>query len=188
MDQTKEQMNQEHPEESTRNENQEMLNDEVTSEESAQIELNEEGHLASQLDELNDKYIRLLAEFDNYKRRTAKERIDLIRTAGQDILSSLLPVLDDFDRAQKSISESKDMNAVIEGVNLVHQKLKGILAQQGLKEMEPSIGTAFDTDLHEAITNVNMGEEQKGKVVDEVEKGYFLNDKVLRFAKVIVGA
>lgn len=150
--------------------------------------ISEEEKLRAEAAELNNKFLRLYAEFDNFKRRTSKERIELLQTAGKDVLSSLLPVLDDFERARKSMETSSDLSAVKEGVELIHGKLKNILTQQGLREME-SIGTPFDADLHEAISNIPApSEDLKGKVIDEVEKGYFLNDKVIRFAKVVVGA
>jgi len=137
---------------------------------------------------LNDKYLRLFAEFDNFKRRTQKERVELLQTAGKDVIISMLPVLDDFDRANKATENATDINAIREGVQLVHAKLKSILAQKGLKEQE-SINTVFDTDLHEAITKIPAPtDELKGKVIDELEKGYTLNDKVIRFAKVVVGS
>lgn len=137
---------------------------------------------------LNDKYLRLFAEFDNFKRRTQKERAELLQTAGKDVIVSLLPVLDDFDRANKAIESATDINPIREGISLVHSKLKNLLAQKGLKEME-SINTPFDTDNHEAITKIPApNEEMKGKVIDELEKGYTLNDKVIRFAKVVVGS
>ena len=137
---------------------------------------------------LNDKYLRLFAEFDNYKRRTQKERVELLQTAGKDVIVSMLPVLDDFDRANKATENATDISAIREGVQLVHTKLKSILVQKGLKEME-SINTVFDTDLHEAITKIPAPtDELKGKVIDELEKGYTLNDKVIRFAKVVVGS
>lgn len=137
---------------------------------------------------LNDKYLRLFAEFDNFKRRTQKERVELLQTAGKDVIIAMLPVLDDFDRANKAAENATDISSIREGVQLVHNKLKNILTQKGLKEME-SISTAFDTDLHEAITKVPAPtDELKGKVIDELEKGYTLNDKVIRFAKVVVGS
>jgi molecular chaperone GrpE len=137
---------------------------------------------------LNDKYLRLFAEFDNFKRRTQKERVELLQTAGKDVIISMLPVLDDFDRANKATENATDISAIREGVQLVHSKLKNILVQKGLKEME-SINTPFDTDLHEAITKIPAPtDELKGKVIDELEKGYTLNDKVIRFAKVVVGS
>jgi molecular chaperone GrpE len=151
-------------------------------------ELSVEEKLQQEIAALNDKYLRLFAEFDNFKRRTQKERIELLQTAGKDVVVSLLPVLDDFERAIKATEKATEIEAVREGVVLVQSKLKGILSQKGLKEIE-SINTPFDTDLHEAITQIpSPTEEQKGKVIDELEKGYTLNDKVVRFAKVVVGA
>jgi len=137
---------------------------------------------------LNDKYLRLFAEFDNFKRRTQKERVELLQTAGKDVIISMLPVLDDFDRANKATENATDVAAIREGIQLVHTKLKSILGQKGLKEME-CINTVFDTDNHEAITKIPApSDEMKGKVLDELEKGYTLNDKVIRFAKVVVGS
>jgi molecular chaperone GrpE len=144
--------------------------------------------LKEELQLANDKYLRLYAEFDNFRRRTIKEREDARKTEGKDVIVSLLPVLDDFDRALRSMQNATDLAPVKEGVELIQQKLKNTLTQKGLKEME-SIGKPFDPELHEAITNIPApNEESKGKVLDEMEKGYFLNDKVARFAKVIVGA
>ena len=152
------------------------------------VELSAEEKLQQQVAELNDKYLRLFAEFDNFIRRTQKERIELLQTAGKDIVISLLPVLDDFDRATKAIETATDINPIREGVALVHSKLKSILAQKGLKEIE-SNNSVCDTDNHEAITKIPApNEELKGKVIDELEKGYTLNDKVIRFAKVVVGS
>ena len=137
---------------------------------------------------LNDKYLRLFAEFDNFKRRTQKERVELLQTAGKDVIVSLLSVLDDFDRANKAMETATDIKPIKEGIALVHHKLKSLLVQKGLKEME-SIHTPFNTDLHEALTKVPApSEDLKGKVIDELEKGYTLNDKVIRFAKVVVGS
>lgn len=144
--------------------------------------------LQTQLNVANDKYLRLFAEFDNYKRRTSKERIDLFKSAGKDIVIALLPALDDFERAIKAIPENDEGDGIKEGIMLVQNKLKAILQQQGLKEMN-SISEVFDADLHEAITSIPAPvDEMKGKILDELEKGYYLNDKVIRFAKVIVGA
>jgi molecular chaperone GrpE len=143
--------------------------------------------LEFQLSEAKDKYLRLYSDFDNYKKRIARERIDLIKSAGQDIMASILPMLDDMERALKAMSEAKDINAVREGVQLVYQKMKTITESKGLKAME-TVGKDFDADLHDAIANIPVKDEkQKGKVVEEVEKGYYLNDKVIRHAKVIVG-
>jgi molecular chaperone GrpE len=156
-------------------------NDVMTAEATPEELLKQEVALA------NDKYLRLYAEFDNFRRRTIKERAELLQTAGKDVIISLLPVLDDFDRALRHMDNTTDVNAVKEGVTLIQQKLKNILSQKGLKEM-PSVGTAFDPELHEAITNIPAPtDDLKGKVIDEVEKGYYLNDKVARHAKVVVG-
>jgi molecular chaperone GrpE len=136
----------------------------------------------------NDKYLRLYAEFDNFRRRTSKERVELLQTAGKETIVAMLPVLDDFERAEKALETSTDVNAVKEGVALIQNKLNNILSQKGLKPMQ-SIGQPFDPDLHEAITNIPAPtDDMKGKVIDEMEKGYYLNDNVIRFAKVIVGA
>ena len=151
-------------------------------------ELSAEEKLKQENTALNDKYLRLFAEFDNYKRRTQKERVELLQTAGKDVIVSLLTILDDFDRANKAAETATEVGPIKEGVQLVHNKLKSVLAQKGLKEME-SINTPFDTDLHEAITKIPApSDELKGKVIDELEKGYTLNDKVIRFAKVVVGS
>lgn len=156
--------------------------------EQEQVNVSEEDKLKAEVTEANNKFLRLYAEFDNYKRRTSRERIELLQTAGKDVLVSLLPVLDDFERAMKSMETATDVDAVKEGVELIQNKLKSTLTNQGLKEME-SLGEPFDADLHDAITNVPApSEDLKGKVIDELEKGYYLNDKVIRFAKVIVGA
>lgn len=134
----------------------------------------------------NDKYLRLYSEFDNYKKRNAKERMELIKNAGGDVIVSLLPVLDDFDRAIRSLDTATEINSVKEGVQLIHSKLNNLLNNKGLKPMDAK-GKDFDPDLHEAITNVPTEDEsQKGKIMDEVEKGYYLNDKVIRHAKVLV--
>jgi len=144
--------------------------------------------LRAELEEQKDKYVRLFAEFDNFKRRTSKERIDLIQTAGREVIVSLLPVLDDFERAEKQLEESKDVSSRDkEGLLLVFNKFKKALQNQGLKPME-SQHTEFDVEKHEAITEIPVDDKKlKGKVVDTVEKGYYLNDKLIRFAKVVVG-
>ena len=142
--------------------------------------------LQEELDEQKDKYLRLFAEFDNFKRRSAKERMDLIQTAGKDVLVSLLEVMDDCDRAEKQMLEAADAGSNQEGIQLIFNKLRTTLHAKGLKAME-SKGADFDVEKHEAITEVPVGDEQKGKVVDEIEKGYYLNGKIIRFAKVVVG-
>lgn len=137
--------------------------------------------------ELNDKYIRIHAEFDNYRKRTNKEKIDIIGSANAGVLKDLLPVMDDFDRAIQNNETSEDIDGVKEGFKLIYNKFKSTLEAKGLKPMN-SIGETFDVEIHEAIANVPApSEEQKGKVIDAVEKGYCLNDKVIRFAKVVVG-
>ncbi len=134
-----------------------------------------------------DKFLRLFAEFENYKKRTSKERIELFKTAGQDVLQSILPVLDDFDRAKKVIEKSED-EAVKEGINLIHDKLKNTLKSKSLEEVEVKAGDAFNADLHEAITQIPApNEDLKGKIIDVIEKGYKLGDKIIRFPKVVTG-
>ena len=142
--------------------------------------------LQAELEEQKDKYLRLFAEFDNYKRRTAKERIELFQTAGKDVIVSLLEVMDDCDRAEKQMQKSDDTASIKEGIGLVFGKLRNTLSNKGLKAMQ-SINTEFDVEKHEAITEVPAADDMKGKVVDEVEKGYYLNEKIIRFAKVVVG-
>ncbi len=159
-----------------------------SSSENTESQISVEDKLKAESTEWQNKYLRLYAEFDNFKRRTSKERLELLQIAGKDVITDLLTVLDDFERAQKSIDTATDVNSVKEGVTLVQHKLKGILNQKGLKEME-SIGKDFNADLHEGITNIPAPTAKlKGKVIDELEKGYLLNDKVIRFAKVIIGA
>jgi molecular chaperone GrpE len=148
---------------------------------------NELEKLQVAVDEQKDKYIRLLAEFENFKRRNAKERIELIQTAGRETITALLDVLDDCDRAEKQFTQSEDIQQVKEGVQLVFNKLRNTLSAKGLKAME-SIETDFDVEKHEAITEIPApAEALKDKVIDEVQKGYYLNDKIIRFAKVVVG-
>ncbi len=142
--------------------------------------------LKGEVEEQKDKYLRLFAEFDNYKRRSAKERLDFLQTAGKEVIVSMLEVLDDCDRAEKQIQNSNDVVAIKEGVSLVFNKLRNTLMAKGLKPML-SINTDFDVEKHEAITEVPAADDMKGKVVDDVEKGYTLNDKIIRFAKVVVG-
>lgn len=141
--------------------------------------------LEIQKSELNDKYLRMFAEFQNYRRRTAKEKIDFMQTAGRDIIQALLPVIDDFDRAKTAAESDDTVEPFSEGVMLVYDKLQSILAQKGVKPME-STGESFDTELHEAITEIPVP-GMKGKVIDTVEKGYYLNSKIIRYAKVVVG-
>lgn len=143
--------------------------------------------LKVEIEENKDRYIRLVAEFDNFKRRNARERIELIQTAGKDVITDMLDLLDDCDRAQNQIQTSEDVNAIREGVILVFNKLRNTLQSKGVRGMD-AYGTEFNADLHEALTEIPAPTaELKGKVVDEVLKGYYLNDKLIRHAKVIVG-
>lgn len=143
--------------------------------------------LQAKVNELNDKYLRLYSDFDNFRKRTAKERGELIQTAGEDVFKNILPVLDDFERAIKANTETTDIKAVNDGVNLVYNKFKSTLTQKGLEEMK-SVGEVFNPDLHEAITNIPApSEDMRGKIVEELEKGYMLNGKIIRFAKVVIG-
>lgn len=158
-------------------ENQEITNPELTIEEQLQEDLAKE----------KDKFLRLFAEFENYKKRTSKERVELFKTAGQEVLQSMLPVMDDFDRALTQISKSED-EALVKGVELIYDKLKSTLVSKGLEEVELKAGDDFNADFAEAITQIPAGDDMKGKVVDVVEKGYKLGDKIIRFPKVVIGA
>lgn len=148
----------------------------------------ETDRIGSELAELKDKYLRLYADFENFRRRTAKEKLDLINNANEGLLLALIPVVDDFERAQQSIDSTDDIAAVKEGVSLIYSKLFKTLQSKGLKPMT-SKGEPFNADLHESVTQFPApSDDLKGKVIDEIEKGYYLNDKVIRFAKVIVGS
>jgi len=143
--------------------------------------------LKAKVAELNDKYTRLYSEFDNFRKRTAKEKREIMEAGGEDVFKSLLPIIDDFDRAIKSNAEATDVKAINDGVHLIYNKFKNTLTQKGLVEMK-SLGETFNPDIHEAITNIAApSEEMKGKIVDELEKGYTLNGKIIRFAKVVIG-
>ncbi len=147
----------------------------------------EKDDLADQLAELKDKYLRLFAEFDNYKKRTAKERLDLIKTASENIMVKILPVLDDFDRAKANAEAGAEGESFSEGVKLVYNKLYQVLSSQGLEPMDTE-DRDFDPELHAAITKIPAPTpEMKGKIIDFIEKGYYLNDKIIRHAKVVIG-
>lgn len=147
-----------------------------------------EDKLQKELTVIQDKYLRLYSEFENYKRRTTKERMDLFKSANQEVLEAMLPILDDFERALSSMKLTSENKSLKEGVELIYNKLKSSLIQKGIKEME-ALGKSFDPDFHEAITKLPAPtEDLKDKIIDVLEKGYFLNDKVIRFAKVIIGA
>ena len=158
-----------------------------STQEKEEIKEEETDSFQKKYEEVNDKYLRLYSEFENYRRRTAKEKIDLISNAGESILKDLIPVLDDFERAIETNKTAEDLDALKEGFQLLYQKYKGILTQKGLKEMEAK-EQDFDVELHEALTKIPAPSKKlKGKVVDVMEKGYYLNDKVIRYAKVVIG-
>lgn len=162
---------------------QEPANDQDISAEQKRI-----AELEEQVAQQNDKFLRLYSEFDNFRKRTAREKVELLNTAGEEIIKNLLPIIDNFERAIKTNETATDVKAVNEGINLIAQMMKSSLQQKGLQAVN-SIGEPFNTDLHEAITEIPAPTpDLKGKVVDEVEKGYTLNGKIIRFAKVVVGA
>lgn len=174
-------MNTEH-----QNEEHQNLENQVESQENM-VELSVEEQLKEELGKEKDKFLRLFAEFENYKKRTTKERIELFKTANQDVLQSMLPVLDDFDRAMAEILKSEE-KVLVEGVQLIHNKLKDILASKGLELVELKAGDAFDADFAEAVTQIPApNEDLKGKIVDVIEKGYKLGDKIIRYPKVVTG-
>ena len=142
--------------------------------------------LEARIAELEDKNLRMMAEFDNYRRRTNKEKLDLMATAGESIFKEMLPLIDDFERATEAMNKTDDIEAVREGIRLIQQKFISFLDKQGVHAIETE-GVDFNTDEHEAVTTFAAGEEQKGKVIDCTQRGYKLGDKVIRFAKVVVG-
>lgn len=165
----------------------ETLDQNETQQQEDQVEEQKEPTLEDKYNELNDKYLRLYSDFDNFRKRTIKEKADLISNANAGVLKDLLTVLDDFERAIVSNENTEDVNGLKEGFHLIYNKFNTILSTKGLKPMN-SKGTTFDLDLHEAITNVPVeNADDKGKVIDVVEKGYYLNEKVIRYAKVVVG-
>lgn len=163
--------------------------EEVLNEETQTEQVSVEDQLKEELGKEKDKFLRLFAEFENYKKRTTKERIELFRTAGQDVIQSLLPVIDDFDRAITEISKTQEEdNELLKGVELIRNKFKTTLNSKGLEEVAVEIGDVFSADDHEAITQIPApSDDLKGKIVDVIEKGYKLGDKVIRFPKVITG-
>ena len=174
--------------ENTENIEKEIIQDENVVENQDVQENNEpEVSVEDQLQEQKDKFIRLYAEFENYKKRTSKERVELFKTAGQEIIKDLLPVLDDFQRADKALAADNNAENYVSGVKLIQEKLQKTLQNKGLKMME-SIGNDFNLEQHEAIAEVPAPtDKQKGKILDEVESGYTLNDTIIRYAKVVVG-
>ena len=179
--------------ENTENIEKEIIENESTQEQTQQIEefpvveMTNEEKLEEDLAKEKDKFLRLFAEFENFKRRTAKERIDLFKTANQEVLQAMLPVLDDFDRAMIQISKTDD-EVLLKGVQLIQEKLKSTLVSKGLEEVELKAGDDFNADFAEAITQIPApSDDLKGKIVDVVEKGYKLGDKIIRFPKVVIG-
>lgn len=159
---------------------------EVADNEKENLTIEEE--LEIKLKEANDKFLRLYSDFENFRKRTQKEKLDLYKTAGEEIITALLPILDDFERATKFMDDAKDIESIKDGVKLIHEKLQNILKQKGLKAAESSVGEVFNVEFHEAITQIPApSKKEVGKVIDEVEKGYSLNGKVIRYTKVVVG-
>lgn len=158
-------------------------------EDSDQVEeLSEGDQLKEELSREKDRYLRLFAEFENYKRRTGRERVELFKTAGQEIMTEMLPVLDDFDRALIELKKSADKD-LLEGIELINNKLRETLRKKGLEEMKVKQGDKFDADLHEAVTQIPAPKKKlKGKIVDVIQKGYLLGDKIIRYPKVVTGA
>lgn len=182
--------------ENTENIEKEIIENEVSTEQNKEqveipvVEMTNEEKLEEELAKEKDKFLRLFAEFENFKKRTAKERIELFKTANQEVLQAVLPVLDDFDRAliQISKSDTTEEQVLLKGVELIHEKLKSILVSKGLEQIEIKTGDDFNADFAEAITQIPApSEELKGKIVDVIEKGYKLGDKIIRFPKVIIG-
>ncbi len=185
-------MNQEH----TENSEKEIIENEVSVEQNQEnteippVEMTKEEKLEEELAKEKDKFLRLFAEFENFKKRTAKERIDLFKTANQEVLQAMLPVLDDFDRALVQISknDTTEEQVLLKGVELIHDKLKSTLVSKGLEQVEIKAGDDFNADFAEAITQIPApSDDLKGKIVDVVEKGYKLGDKIIRFPKVVIG-
>ena len=184
MSEEKDTLNEENVNDS--NENQDDSS-ETTTENLNEIEEKKEIDIEDKYNELNDRYLRLHAEFENFRRRSNKERLDLISTANAGLLKDMLPIMDDFERAISNNASVTEIDSVKEGFNLIFNKFKNIIESKGVKQMEVK-GQPFDSELHEAIANIPVtDEDQKGKVIEDVEKGYFLGGKVIRYAKVVVG-
>lgn len=165
------------------------LSESKSNEQAVSTEENQEARLEAEIAELKDKYLRLYSDFENFRKRTAKERIDLIKTASEEVLKDLIPVVDDFERSIKASDNETDSNKIKEGNQLIYHKLIRILESKGLKSMDDLVGKPFNPDTQEAITQIPApNEELKGSVIDVVEKGYVLGEKVVRFAKVVTGA
>lgn len=175
--------------ESVKDQIEELMDEAIEEVESNQdaSDISEDDALKADLEKEKDKFLRLFAEFENYKRRTSKERLELFKTANQEVMTAMLPVLDDFDRAMNEIKKAKDKN-LLKGVELIHNKFSETLKNKGLEAMEVSNGDAFDADIHEAITQVPAPSDKlKGKIIDVVERGYKLGDRIIRYPKVVTG-
>jgi len=170
---------------------QEVVEDQIDATQNETVEVDEqtvEEKLHGELKQEKDKFLRLFAEFENYKRRTSKERVELFKTAGEDVMVSMLPVLDDFERALSHIEDDKEAEELRKGVLLIYQKMFTTLEQKGLSVVEVSQGDVFNADDHEAVTQIAApSKDLKGKIIDVIEKGYKLGDKVIRFPKVVIG-
>ncbi|HSM63642.1 MAG TPA: nucleotide exchange factor GrpE [Gillisia sp.] len=190
MNKDKETENSEHNNNDTvKDQVEQVLNDAIEEvEEAAEVEeLSENDQLKADLEKEKDKFLRLFAEFENFKRRTSKERIELFKTANQEVMSAMLPVLDDFDRAMNEIKKAKDKN-LLKGVELIYNKFNETLVNKGLEAMNVKAGDVFDADMHEAITQIPAPSDKlKGKIVDVVERGYKLGEKIIRYPKVVTG-
>ncbi len=162
-------------------------NQEETTEETPEV--SEIDKLKAELADQKDKYLRMYSEFENFRRRTAKEKLEMVKTANEGLMQDLLPIVDDFERADKSFSEDSDIKGVKEGIDLIYQKFVKAIEKKGVVKIAVDKGSDFDPEFHEAITQIPAPEEElKGKVVDVIEKGYLLGEKVIRFAKVVTGA
>ncbi|PKP51159.1 MAG: nucleotide exchange factor GrpE [Bacteroidetes bacterium HGW-Bacteroidetes-12] len=179
---------------STKEKEEKIVENEARQQPEAEIADNEkenltiEEELEIKLKEANDKFLRLYSDFDNFRKRTQKEKLDLYKTAGEEIITALLPILDDFERASKAMQDAKDIDSVKDGMKLIHEKMLSILKQKGLEPTKSQVGEPFNVEFHEAITQIPApSKKEVGKVIDEVEKGYSLNGKVIRYTKVVVG-
>ena len=184
-----EELNEEVQNEEVREEQEELAENEEETQSETSEGSDEVEKLEEELTEQRDKYLRLYSEFENYRRRTAREKLDMIKTASEDLVKEMLSVLDDFDRADDAFQQNQsDVKALKEGLDLISNKFRKVLEQKGVKEMDSKQGTAFDPEIHEAITQIPAPSKKlKGKIVDTVEKGYYLDEKVVRFAKVVIG-
>ena len=189
MDKHKDTNNSEHNNESVKDQIEELLDEAIEEVEAGADEEqpSENDQLKEDLEKEKDKFLRLFAEFENFKRRTSKERIELFKTANQEVMSAMLPVLDDFDRAMNEIKKAKDKN-LLKGVELIYNKFNETLLNKGLEPMNVKQGDVFNADMHEAITQISAPSDKlKGKIVDVVERGYKLGEKIIRYPKVVTG-